>query len=379
MNKKPFKAADGPMLMLIAFVVTLVAQLVMSVVLVATQGLGETASDVINCIGLLLFQAAFISTYLVYTKKRNIVSSFSPRNKITVWSVLAGVLIGIICFFCFAGLAYYFEYLLKLTGYVGSGMEINTTAGIILLIVATVIVAPMCEETIFRSAFLSGVTNAHRDEIGPCLLSGLCFALMHINPEQTVYQFCLGAAAAYVAIKSRSVIPAMVMHSTSNLLAVLMSFTKAGNAVDGFYMKVESNVLIALLLCLLLPIVACVIIWLIGKYLKKTEQKKYPNKFKSARVIWIDENTKLPIYEGEEAPVITEENRMLQQGFSPFTGTPILVDRLEQQKTLMDEYQRNNDQSGGKSYRRAFIIYFALTMVLWIFTLISGYLLQYIQ
>lgn len=380
MNKKPFKAVDGPIIMLLAFAFMLVAQVVMSVVLVGAGAFeNSTVFEIVNCIGMLVFQGVFMSVYLIYTKKRNIISTFSPRNKITVWSVLGALLIAIICFFSFIGLAYIFEISLARTGYKSSDIAMDSVPAIVLLLIATVIAAPICEETIFRSALLSGITKVRKDEVGASFLCGMCFALMHMNPSQTVYQFCLGSVAAYITIKCRNVIPAMIIHGTSNLLAMLMSILNVGVAIDEFYMKVGTSWLIMLLLCVVAPIAACVLIWLICKYLKRAEEKKYPDKYKLPRkVIWIDEVTKQPIYEGDEVPVITEENRIVQRGFSPFTGAPVLVDRLELQNALMDDYVNNNgEKSGGlgkKSYQTAFGIYFAITIVLWLLTLVAGYI-----
>lgn len=375
MNKKPFRAADGPMLMLLAFAMMMLGQVALSIIMVpfVFNGIG---TDILNYLGLIAFQAIYLGTYLHYTKKRGIKSSFSPRNKITIWSILAALLIAIISFTCFIGPAYLFEGLIEGTGYTSQGIEASGALQIIILVFATVIAAPICEESVFRSALLSGLKKARKDDIGTSLLCGLCFALMHINPSQTVYQFCLGTVAAYITLKCKNVLPAMVLHGTSNLLALIMSMTTLGQAMDEFYMKVNDNILIALILCALLPIVACVLIWLICRYLHKAEKKKYPNKFEEPRVIWIDENTKEPIYEGDEAPVVTEENRMVQRGFSPFTGAPVYVDRLELQSALMEEYLNKHDEKKGalgkNSYKTALVIYFAATITLWLLTFVSG-------
>lgn len=378
MNKKPFRAADGTMIMLLAFALMLAAQLIAGFVLVAASIISETAIEIVQYGGTLLFEAVYLLVYIVYTKKKNIVSTFSPRNKITVWSILAAILIAFICFVSFIGLAYYFEDLLIKSGYATSDMPINSPISIVILVIATVIAAPICEETIFRSAFLSGATKVRKDEIGTAVLCGLCFALMHINPEQTIYQFCLGTVAAYITLKCRSVVPAIIVHAMSNGLALLMSFTSVGISVDGFYSQIGSNVLITLLLCLLLPVVACVLIWLICKFLKKAEQKKYPDKYNfPPKVIWIDEVTHEPIYEGGEVPNINDENRIVQRGFSPFTGAPVLVDRLELQNALMEEYNSENGEKSGtlgkNTYKTAFWLYMGLTIVFWLITLASGF------
>ena len=384
MFNRPFKAEDGPKLMLIAFVAMIAAQFIVSIILMAAMNFGNNAEEIVSYIGMLIFQATFLTAYLVYTKKHRIRSTFSPRNKITWWTIPAAILIGFICMLCFMGPAYYFDFLLMGIGYESSGMDITTTASLVLVIIATVIAAPICEETIYRSALLSGVVKTSINDVGASILCGICFALMHMNPEQTVYQFCLGAAAAYIAIKCRSVIPAMIIHSVSNAIAIILSFvqTSAVEAIDGFFMEVGHNILVTLLTCVLLPIIACVLIWLICKYLKKAEQKKYPDKYSDPKVVWIDENTFEPVYEGENVPEITEENRMVQKGFSPFTGAPVIVDRLELQNTLMEEYKKNDEESQNKrkkSYKVALAIYFGLTIFMWIVTFAANFIMQAVE
>ncbi len=354
MEKKPFEAYDGPMLMLLAFMSMLVVQLVF---LIIFSALPASAFETVNLIAMIVFQAAYIGVYLAYTKRKNITSTFSPRNRITVWGIIAAVALGLICFFGFNGLAFYFEYLLEATGYRGTGIDATGTFSIILLVIATVFAAPICEETVFRSAFLSGVSVVRRDEIGTSLLCGLCFALMHISPDQTVYQFFLGSTAAFITLKCRNVIPAMIVHSISNSLALIYMFTPMGSALDGFYLSIGENVWITLVGCIVLPIAATVLILFICKAVKVAERKKYAAKFESPKkVVWIDEETLEPVYEGEPLPSAK--------------GLADVEQRLDRQRQLMDEY--NKKTAGGK-YRYAFIIYFVITALMWIMNFISGF------
>lgn len=380
MNEKPFKASDGPMLMLIAFAFMLVAQVVMSVVLLSVDASNTIGYEIAQCVSMIVFQLVYFATYFVYVKKNGVKVAFSLKNGITVRSLLASVAIAVVCFFGFIGLAYYFEYLLSSMGYFSSGLEISSPVGVVLLIVATVIAAPICEETIFRNALCSGLIRSRRDELGVSVISGLCFALMHVNPEQTIYQFCLGAVSAYVMLSCRNVLCSMIIHALSNALALLLSYCEFGLAIDGFYSQIGSNAPITLLTCVVLPAAAVAIVWFICKKLKKIEKDAFPQKYKAnPQVIWIDENTLQPIYEGEAVPQITEENRYFSNGYNPYTGAPVIVDRLERQKALMQKYKlENGDKSGGlgkNTYRIAFIVYFCITAFLWFITFIGGLIL----
>lgn len=386
MNRKPFKASDGPMLMLIAVGAMIAGQLVIGILLGGVESfIGNIPAimEIVNYIGMMLFQGIYLGTFFLYTSKRKIACDYNPLKKLSPWSVAVAPFLALICLLSFMGPANLFDKLLSEIGFsldaIGGSLEVSTPMSMVFLAFDTCIAAPICEELIFRVGLLSGVNKAEHNAIKMSAISGICFALMHINPAQTVYQFCLGMAIAYVVIKTGSALPGMIMHATSNALALVLSFTGIGTSLDGFYMKVGSNLWITLLLCVALPVVAVVIVWLVAKYLNRTEQKHHPEKFVRRKVIWIDETTYEPIFEGEEAPVLTEENRIVQKGFSPMTGAPVIVDRAELQTVLIEDYYRKEEKSGrlGKnSYRMAFVIYFIVTGLMWLFTLGSGILLN---
>ncbi len=344
-ERKPFKASDGPMIVLIAFVAMLVGQVVFSILIIAATIGSESADkilEVLNLVAMIAFQGIYLTVYYVYTKRRGIKSSFSVKNKLSIPAILSSVIIAMICIFCFSGLSQLFEFLLAKTGYVPSTIEANGALSIILLVISTVIVAPIGEETIFRAALLSGVERTKIGDFRSCLLSGLIFALMHMNPSQTVYQFCLGASAAYVMLKFRNVIAAMIIHSISNLLAILLSFTDVGLKISAFYVEqIGYNVIITLVLCVLLPIIAVILIWLGCRALKNYEQKKYPDKYKS------DEN--------------------LREGENDF-GKNVSGEGLNEYVALDGE---KSGFFGKKTYGITLGIYIALTAVLWLSTLIA--------
>ncbi len=377
MNRKPFSAYDGPCLMLVAIVAMLVGQFVITLVILGVGGLvgeGSVAYEVVNFLGTFLFECIYLAAFLVYTKKRNISCDYNPLKKTNVTSAVAAPLLALVCLFSYMGLAALFSGLLSKIGFTDmSGGFISTTPfTLIMVIIDTVIAAPICEELIFRVGLLSGMNKTNASTLKMCLISGICFALMHMNPTQTVYQFFLGAVMAYVVIKTGSALTSMIMHATNNAFALILMNTNFGTAIDGFYAQVDSNVLIALLCCVLLPAVGTVVIWLVSKYLNKAERKNHPQKFTARKVVWIDENTNEPIFEGEEAPVITEENRTMVRGYNSRTGEPIVVDRVELQQALMKNYLAGNERTG--KYKQAFIIYFCLTTVMWLFMLGSGIL-----
>ena len=78
-----------------------------------------------------------------------------------------------------------------------------------------------CEELLFRGVLLNACENG-MGSIRAVFTVGFCFALFHGSPEQTVYQFIAGCVFAFVAVRSRSVTPSVLMHFINNALIVIL-------------------------------------------------------------------------------------------------------------------------------------------------------------
>jgi hypothetical protein len=57
------------------------------------------------------------------------------------------------------------------------------------------------------------------------LMSALVFAAFHVIPIQAIMAFPLGLLNAWMFERSRSLWPAIVLHITNNLFALVLSFT----------------------------------------------------------------------------------------------------------------------------------------------------------
>lgn len=107
------------------------------------------------------------------------------------------------------------------------------------------------EEILFRGFLLKGLRSF--GEVGAVLLCGGLFALFHQNPAQTLYQFCCGAAFAFVALKSGSILPTILSHFINN--AIILTLTKFGistfdSLVGWIVFGVSVLCLIASMVCL---------------------------------------------------------------------------------------------------------------------------------
>lgn len=104
----------------------------------------------------------------------------------------------------------------------GSNLEVGRAlvaslsgpAGLALL-VATVIVAPMVEELLYRGYLLE--TLAERGwRAGAVVISALLFVTLHFEPANLIASLCLGLGTGLCALRTRSVVPGFIVHVVSN-------------------------------------------------------------------------------------------------------------------------------------------------------------------
>lgn len=152
---------------------------------------------------------------------------------------------------------------LKLMGYTqrdeGSYLP-SVEGGLVIPVLLVVAVLPaVFEELLFRGVMLSNARNFVGD-IRAILIIGFCFSIFHGSPEQTVYQFISGCAFAFLAVRSGSILPCMLMHFLNNAIIIVLY---AVGATD-----IGGNLLISQTGDIILIIVAALafvgsIIWLV--------------------------------------------------------------------------------------------------------------------
>jgi hypothetical protein len=94
------------------------------------------------------------------------------------------------------------------------------------MVVATVLLAPVVEELLFR-----GLLQSAYERRGPrpaIVASAFLFILIHQELSQSVALLPVALALGYVAWRTRSVIPAMLLHFGNNAQAMLVSFVQEG-------------------------------------------------------------------------------------------------------------------------------------------------------
>ena len=108
---------------------------------------------------------------------------------------------------------------------------IDSSSGLVMLVFSA-IVAPICEELIYRKLLLGSMRPM--GETPAILLSSLIFGLAHGNFDQFAYAMLSGIVFAILAVRYRSIIPTIVLHVLNNLLVsvtVYRDILLTGNSV----------------------------------------------------------------------------------------------------------------------------------------------------
>ena len=152
-----------------------------------------------------------------------------------------------------------FYMLMELCGYEG-GSEVSmpsTSGGLVVLVLLVIAIIPaISEETLFRGVML-GCMEEDCGTVNSVLIVGLCFALFHASPIQTVYQFACGCIFALLAVRSRSVLPSMLVHLLNNGIIIVLDacgLDTSGNMFD--WAPTWAAILVTVLSALVL--IACV-------------------------------------------------------------------------------------------------------------------------
>ncbi|MBK1895737.1 CPBP family intramembrane glutamic endopeptidase [Chryseobacterium paridis] len=118
------------------------------------------------------------------------------------------------------------------------------TSDPVTMILATVILAPLSEEIIFRGIIQKGLINKGVKPWKAILYASIIFGLVHGNPWQFVGAVLLGCVLGLVYYKTKSLLLPILLHGFNNLCSsLLITYTKNESFSDAF--KVSEWILLA--------------------------------------------------------------------------------------------------------------------------------------
>ena len=93
-----------------------------------------------------------------------------------------------------------------------------------LLFVAVSLLAPIGEELLFRGFFQQFLESYWKDITKAVLFTSLFFAIIHMNPFWFIQIYILGVLLGYLAWKTNSIFPSLILHSLNNTVAIIISY-----------------------------------------------------------------------------------------------------------------------------------------------------------
>lgn len=128
-------------------------------------------------------------------------------------------------------------------------LNTDTASAVVMIVIASVFLAPVCEETIYRGVLFHGLKSEKRAAYA-VFMSALAFMLMHMNPLQIVFQFALGVLSAYIALKSGKIFPSILLHAACNSLALVIDMTALGGVLGACVEWLTCNIAAAFFITL---------------------------------------------------------------------------------------------------------------------------------
>ena len=102
------------------------------------------------------------------------------------------------------------------------------------------------EELTFRGVILNSCEK-NMGSIRTVFVVGFCFALFHGAPEQTIYQFIAGCLFAFVAVRSGSILPGIMMHFINNGIVVLFGACRLYDENGALAISNTANIILIVL------------------------------------------------------------------------------------------------------------------------------------
>ncbi|MFQ6749765.1 MAG: lysostaphin resistance A-like protein [Clostridia bacterium] len=125
--------------------------------------------------------------------------------------------------------------ILQLFGYSPASSTITSypLSMFLVALFASAVLPAFCEEFANRGMLLNGLKKLGVKKA--IVISGLLFALMHLNVGQFGYAFMVGMFFAFVCIATGSIVPGIIMHFLNNGIVEYLTFARVNNLPLGNY------------------------------------------------------------------------------------------------------------------------------------------------
>ena len=202
------------------------------------------SDNLLNWMFSLLMQGVFLGLvpYLLYRAlfrgEKSFLADCRVRPKVHPLSYLIAFVLGLLCFVINMAVSTLWYILMQTAGYTYSssvGTIFSSPEVLIFEILFTAVMPALFEELVDRGVLLAALDDLPGDKI-KILIIGIGFGLVHQNAPQLVPTMVGGLIMAYMAVKSDSIVPGMIVHFLNNFLVILVDFgDQKGNIIGKIY------------------------------------------------------------------------------------------------------------------------------------------------
>lgn len=254
MNPRQFpEPLEALLLILITFGGVLIGGFVIMYLFMDPESLAQ-ASKLILIIGAI----PLLVVPVVYARMRNydLVSLFRLRpvsGEVLLYSLLIGVSIAVVGDELDRIVSIFLPIPDELLETLSASLRAESALDWLLLILGAVIIASVAEELIFRG-FFQVTLEMKGDITRAVMIASFTWTVTHMNIYWMIQIFLMGVIIGFLAWRTGSIIPAIIVHGINNFLALL--FTNFGPDFDWFEMgsHVSPFILIPSLLVLILSL-----------------------------------------------------------------------------------------------------------------------------
>lgn len=210
------------------FSITTVFLVLMRVIMGAVN-LSDNASEWIFsfCVQVIGMGAIPLLLYRFWVKD-DIKTGFFLNVKINPLIYVLAVAIGITLHFLIRSVSVLWQSVAIMMGYTPTNSVGTIYSGsevLVMSLICTAVLPAVFEELTYRGLGMQMLSSV-KDEKSVILIMGLLFGLGHQFILQTGYAFIAGLVFAYLAIKTRSILPGMIIHFINNGLSVISEYSE---------------------------------------------------------------------------------------------------------------------------------------------------------
>lgn len=171
----------------------------------------------------------------LWIKGGDVKLDFHLKVKINPVNYVIAILLGFLMYYLTLGISMIYQNVLIL---LGGFTHITTAPGtiysgieVLILEFLTVAILPAFFEEFMDRGLLMSVFSEEKDERKVILIMALLFALGHQNIVQTGYTFFGGIVLSFMAVKTKSIFPSVIIHLINNGISVVSEYSsqKGGN------------------------------------------------------------------------------------------------------------------------------------------------------